>query len=154
VAFNTLTCNIYLPSQTDRCPSHVFQTTKQEIQTMLRSPEVGLKPYTIRSKEDIDTVKTKISNMMLTPILPISSVTGEGIDTLQLLLAGLPRRRRHAEVRLKPEIGLTTQEFLVSSNDFALFFLLAYRNNGRSHSSIWSRISFKSQGSVPSYLDS
>ncbi len=71
---------------------------------MLRSAEVGLKPFTIRSNEDIDTVMTKISNTMLTPILPLSSVTGEGVDTLQKLLAGLPRRRRHAEVSLTFEL--------------------------------------------------
>lgn len=86
---------IVVMTKVDRCPSHVFRTTKQEILRMLRSPDVGLKPYTIDSTNDIDLVKIKMT--LLTPILSISCVTGQGMDILRQLLAALPQRRRHAE---------------------------------------------------------
>jgi elongation factor 1-alpha len=84
--------------QVDRCSSHIFQATKQEIQSMLRSPEIGLKPFMVRSKKDIDTVKNKISNLLLTAVVPISCVTGEGLDIMHKLLAALPQRRLRSKV--------------------------------------------------------
>ena len=87
---------IVIMTKVDRCPSHVFRSTKQEIQRMLRHPDVGFKPYSVNSKNDIDTVKHKMKT--LTPILKLSSVTGEGMDLLRQLLISLPRRRHHAEV--------------------------------------------------------
>jgi GTPase len=68
---------------------------------MLRSPEIGLKPFMVRSKKDIDTVKNKISNLLLTAVVPISCVTGEGLDIMHKLLAALPQRLLRSKVSQK-----------------------------------------------------
>ena len=77
----------------DRCPSHVFENTKNQMNLLLRSPDIGLKPFHLRSESDIKTVKDKLS--MLTPVLSVSSVTGNGLDWLRKLLVALPKRRQH-----------------------------------------------------------
>ena len=75
---------------------------RQEIQRMLRHPDVGLKPFTIQNVKDLSMVEGKIANMVLTPIIPISNVTGEGLHIVRQLLLSLPQRRQHAKVGARP----------------------------------------------------
>jgi small GTP-binding protein len=84
---------VVVMTKTDRCPSHVFENTKNQMNLLLRSPDIGLKPFHLRSENDIETVKDKLS--MLTPVLSVSSVTGDGLDWLRKLLVALPKRRQH-----------------------------------------------------------
>jgi elongation factor 1-alpha len=65
---------------------------------MLR--DVGLRPYRIRTLQDIDTVKDNLSTLV--PIIPISCVNGEGLDHLKRILFELPKRRRHQNKINKP----------------------------------------------------
>jgi len=60
---------------------------------MLRSPEVGKKPYAVRNENDVTTVMDKLHT--LAPMIETSCVTGEGISLLQKMLFSLPKRRRH-----------------------------------------------------------
>lgn len=87
-------------TKVDRTPSDVFRTTKQQVQKLLRHPQVDLKPYVVKNFRDIDTVGN-LEN--LTPIVSVSSVTGEGMDLVRHLLLALPPRHQHAkEERRKP----------------------------------------------------
>lgn len=86
---------IIIMTKVDRVSSHVFQSTKREIQALLR--EVGLRPFAIRSSKDIMTVSNKVAAMTLTPIVSVSSVTGEGLHLLNELFVALPQRRQHAK---------------------------------------------------------
>ena len=60
---------------------------------MLRSPEVGKRPYAVRNEADVTTVMDKLHT--LAPMIETSCVTGQGIDLLQKMLFTLPKRRRH-----------------------------------------------------------
>jgi elongation factor 1-alpha len=60
---------------------------------MLLSPEVGKRPFAVRSENDVTTVIGKLHT--LAPMIEISCVTGTGINLLQKMLFSLPKRRRH-----------------------------------------------------------
>ena len=63
---------------------------------MLRAPDVGRRPFSVRTDADVDTVMDKMHQ--LAPIIETSAVTGEGLDLLRRMLFNIPKRRRH-EVR-------------------------------------------------------
>lgn len=93
-----LCCSFGIPviivfTKMDGCPEHAFKTSKEEVTKMLRSPEVGKKPYRVRNEEDIANVVDKLHTWA--PMLETSCVTGQGVDLLQKLLFALPKRRRH-----------------------------------------------------------
>jgi elongation factor 1-alpha len=93
-----LCCSFGIPvivifTKTDGCPDHAFQTSKDEVTKMMRSPEVGRKPFMIRNEEDIETVMDKLH--ALAPMIETSCVTGAGIDLLKKMLFALPKRRKH-----------------------------------------------------------
>lgn len=93
-----LCCSFGIPvivvfTKIDGCPEHAFKTSKEEVIKMLRSPEVGRKPYVVRNEEDVAMVMDKLHT--LAPMIETSCVSGEGIDLLQKMLFSLPKRRRH-----------------------------------------------------------
>lgn len=93
-----LCCSFGIPvivifTKVDGCPEHAFKTSKEEVIKMLRSPEVGKKPFAVRDENDVTTVMDKLHT--LAPMIETSCVTGEGINLLQKMLFSLPKRRRH-----------------------------------------------------------
>lgn len=93
-----LCCSFGIPvivifTKIDGCPEHAFKTSKEEVVKMLRSPEVGKKPFMVRDDDDVLTVMDKMHT--LAPMIETSCVTGEGIHLLQKMLFTLPKRRRH-----------------------------------------------------------
>jgi elongation factor 1-alpha len=93
-----LCCSFGIPvivvfTKTDGCPEHAFKISKEEVVKMLRSPEVGRKPFAVRNEEDVAVVMDKLHAWA--PMIETSCVTGEGIDLLQKMLFSLPKRRRH-----------------------------------------------------------
>jgi len=93
-----LCCSFGIPvivvfTKIDGCPEHAFKTSKEEVTKMLRSPEIGKRPYVVRNEEDVATVMDKLH--ILAPMIETSCVSGEGIDLLQKMLFALPKRRRH-----------------------------------------------------------
>jgi elongation factor 1-alpha len=60
---------------------------------LLRSPEVGRKPFAIRNEQDIATCMGKLHT--LAPVLETSCVSGFGLNLLRKLLFALPKRRKH-----------------------------------------------------------
>ncbi|GKY92782.1 hypothetical protein MPSEU_000248000 [Mayamaea pseudoterrestris] len=93
-----LCCSFGIPvlvifTKVDGCPEHAFQSCKQDVMKMLRSPEVARKPFMIRNDNDIETVMDKLHT--LAPMIETSCVSGAGIDLLQKMLFALPKRRKH-----------------------------------------------------------
>jgi elongation factor 1-alpha len=84
---------IIVLTKTDGCPKHALKNTKDEINAILRSPEIQKKAYAIKKDTDVDMVKDKLH--AIAPVVGISSVTGEGYDLLNHVLCSLPKRRRH-----------------------------------------------------------
>jgi len=100
-----LCCSFGIPvivvfTKMDGCPEHAFKTTKEEVMKLLRSPEVGKKPFAIRNEQDVSTCVGKLHT--LAPMIETSCVTGEGIDLLQKMLFSLPKRRRHENKVKRP----------------------------------------------------
>eukprot|EP00529_Nitzschia_sp_RCC80_P022121 CAMPEP_0113440456 /NCGR_PEP_ID=MMETSP0014_2-20120614/568_1 /TAXON_ID=2857 /ORGANISM="Nitzschia sp." /LENGTH=485 /DNA_ID=CAMNT_0000331253 /DNA_START=764 /DNA_END=2221 /DNA_ORIENTATION=- /assembly_acc=CAM_ASM_000159 len=85
-------CIIVL-TKADRCPSHVYKSTLHDISRMLKSPEIGQRPYVIKNDSDIEKTTWTLAKNLLTPVVTISSVTGDGLDTLKRLLTDVPQRR-------------------------------------------------------------
>jgi len=92
---------VVVMTKVDRCPSDVFRSTKHEMQAMLRDGEIGLRHFNVGSTKDVETVKDKIANRLLTPVISVSCVCGEGLDILKTLLSQLPQRRRLAQKQRK-----------------------------------------------------
>lgn len=93
-----LCCSFGIPvvvifTKIDGCPDHAFANCKQEVTKLLRSPEVGKRPFAVRTEDDVMTVMDKLHS--LAPMIETSCVTGEGIDLLQKMLFSLPKRRKH-----------------------------------------------------------
>ena len=93
-----LCCSFGIPiiivfTKVDGCPENAMKTSKEEVSKMLRSPEIGHKPFVVRNEQDIATVMGKMHT--LAPIIDTSCVTGEGLDLLRKMLFSLPKRRQH-----------------------------------------------------------
>ena len=93
-----LCCSFGIPvivvfTKADHCPEHAFKTSKEEVLKLLRSPDIGKKPFAVRNEQDVATCMDKLHT--LAPMIETSCVTGQGIDLLQKMLFSLPKRRRH-----------------------------------------------------------
>jgi len=91
-------CNIPIVivlTKTDGCPDRVMKSTKDEIKKILHSPGIKKKPYQIKKEFDITIVRDKLH--AIAPILPVSCVTGQGLDLLNTFVCSLPKRRRHQQ---------------------------------------------------------
>lgn len=100
-----LCCSFGIPvivifTKTDGCPEHAMKTSKEEVMKLLRSPEVGKKPFAVRNEQDVSTCMGKLHT--LAPMIDTSCVTGKGIDLLQKMLFSLPKRRRHEKKACRP----------------------------------------------------
>jgi elongation factor 1-alpha len=100
-----LCCSFGIPTivvftKIDGCPEHALKSSKTEVMKMLRSPEVGKKPFMVRNEDDVATVMDKMHS--LAPMIETSCVSGEGIDLLQKMLFALPKRRRHEQKSDRP----------------------------------------------------
>jgi elongation factor 1-alpha len=84
---------IVVLTKTDSCPKHALKSTKEEIAYIVRSPGVQKRSYQIKQRRDIEVVTDKMHAVV--PIIPISAVSGDGIDLIHALLSVLPKRRRH-----------------------------------------------------------
>jgi len=93
-----LCCSFGIPTivvftKIDGCPEHALKTSKEELGKMMRSPEVGRRPFNVRNEQDIATCEGKLHT--LAPIFETSCVSGKGLDLLRKMLFSLPKRRRH-----------------------------------------------------------
>ena len=100
-----LCCSYGIPivvvfTKVDGCPDHALDTSKKELSKLLKSPEIGRRPYAIKTEADVLTVIGKLNT--LAPTLDISCVTGEGLDLLRKVLFALPKRRRHEKKANRP----------------------------------------------------
>ena len=84
----------------DGCPDHAFKTSKEEVYKLLKAPDIGKRPYEIRSEADIEKCMGKMNT--LAPVIVTSCVSGQGIDLLQKMLFSLPKRRRHEKKTDRP----------------------------------------------------
>mmetsp|Transcript_17913 Transcript_17913/g.25265 ORF Transcript_17913/g.25265 Transcript_17913/m.25265 type:complete len:693 (-) Transcript_17913:1582-3660(-) len=110
-----LCCSFGIPTiivftKIDGCPEHALKNSKQELNKLLRSPDVARKPFAIRKEEDIITCMGKLHT--LAPIIETSCVTGEGLDLIRKLLFSLPKRRRHENKVNRPFEFLVEDLFL------------------------------------------
>ena len=83
---------IVVVTKIDSSPTEVLRQTKRRINEMIRSLSER-QPYATRTVKDVETVQNKLH--ALVPVLQVSCVSGEGLDTLRQLLFTLPRRRLH-----------------------------------------------------------
>mmetsp|Transcript_25550 Transcript_25550/g.36649 ORF Transcript_25550/g.36649 Transcript_25550/m.36649 type:complete len:704 (-) Transcript_25550:51-2162(-) len=100
-----LCCSFGIPlivvmTKIDGCPEHALKISKLEICRLLRSPDVGKRPFAVRTQQDVETCMDKMH--CLAPIIETSCVTGEGLDLLQTMLFSLPKRRHHEKKLDRP----------------------------------------------------
>eukprot|EP00804_Cyclotella_cryptica_P019977 CCRYP_007877-RB/>CCRYP_007877-RB protein AED:0.15 eAED:0.15 QI:1102/1/1/1/1/0.8/5/364/476 len=93
-----LCCSFGIPvvvlfTKVDGCPEHALETSKKELTKLLKSPEIGRRPFAVKTEQDITTCMDKLHT--LAPMIDISCVTGEGLELLRKMLFCLPKRRRH-----------------------------------------------------------
>ena len=110
-----LCCSFGIPTiiiftKIDGCPEHALKNSKEELNKLLRAPDVGRKPFAIRNEKDIVTCMGKLHT--LAPIIETSCVTGEGLDLIRKLLFSLPKRRRHENKIKRPFEFLVEDLFL------------------------------------------
>eukprot|EP00573_Skeletonema_grethae_P008195 CAMPEP_0201709240 /NCGR_PEP_ID=MMETSP0578-20130828/57993_1 /ASSEMBLY_ACC=CAM_ASM_000663 /TAXON_ID=267565 /ORGANISM="Skeletonema grethea, Strain CCMP 1804" /LENGTH=708 /DNA_ID=CAMNT_0048198197 /DNA_START=63 /DNA_END=2189 /DNA_ORIENTATION=- len=110
-----LCCSFGIPiivvfTKIDGCPEHALATSKSEVAKLLKSNEVGRRPYAIKTEQDIITSMGKLHT--LAPTIDISCVTGEGLDLLRKMLFSLPKRRRHEKKVARPFEFLVEDTFL------------------------------------------
>eukprot|EP00934_Nitzschia_sp_Nitz4_P001345 Nitzschia sp. Nitz4//scaffold1_size375055//299068//301362//NITZ4_000317-RA/size375055-augustus-gene-0.691-mRNA-1//1//CDS//3329541168//1345//frame0 len=98
-------------TKVDGCSDHAFKTSKQEVFKMLRRPNVGKRPFEVRTEKDLDTCIGKLNT--LAPVISTSCVTGEGIDLLKKLLFTFPKRRKHEKKKERPFEFLVDDTFNV-----------------------------------------
>ena len=100
-----LCCSYGIPvivvfTKIDGCPEHALSTSKKELTKLLKSPDIGKRPFAIKNEQDVDTCIGKLHT--LAPLIDISCVNGEGLDLLRKLLFTLPKRRRHEKKVNRP----------------------------------------------------
>eukprot|EP01082_Thalassiosira_pseudonana_P013295 g12538.t1 g12538 contig6:2117387-2118684(-) len=100
-----LCCSFGIPvivvfTKVDGCPDHALATSKSELTKLLKSPEIGRRPFAIKTENDITTCMGKLHT--LAPMIDISCVTGEGLNLLRKMLFCLPKRRRHEKKADRP----------------------------------------------------
>eukprot|EP00571_Detonula_confervacea_P002981 CAMPEP_0172313254 /NCGR_PEP_ID=MMETSP1058-20130122/19833_1 /TAXON_ID=83371 /ORGANISM="Detonula confervacea, Strain CCMP 353" /LENGTH=754 /DNA_ID=CAMNT_0013026877 /DNA_START=288 /DNA_END=2552 /DNA_ORIENTATION=- len=100
-----LCCSYGIPvvvvfTKIDGCPEHALATSKKELGKLLKSPEIGKRPFTVRTEADVATCMGKLHT--LAPMIDVSCVTGEGLDLLRKMLFALPKRRQHEKKLNRP----------------------------------------------------
>lgn len=110
-----LCCSFGIPiivvfTKIDGCPEHALSTSKKELTKLLKSPEIGRRPFAIKTEQDIMTSIGKLHT--LAPMIDISCVTGEGLNLLHKMLFCLPKRRRHEKKVDRPFEFLVEDTFL------------------------------------------
>ena len=93
-----LCCSFGIPvivvfTKIDGCPAHALKNSKEEVNKLLRAPDIGKRPFVVRNDNDVTTCMGKLHT--LAPVLEVSCVSGQGLDLLRKLLYSLPKRRRH-----------------------------------------------------------
>ncbi|KAL7436741.1 hypothetical protein ACHAXM_008694 [Skeletonema potamos] len=110
-----LCCSFGIPvivvfTKIDGCPDHAITTSKNELAKLLKSPEIGKRPFAIKTEQDVITSMGKLQT--LAPTIDISCVTGEGLNLLSKMLFSLPKRRRHEKKADRPFEFLVEDIFL------------------------------------------
>lgn len=100
-----LCCSYGIPvivvfTKIDGCPEHALETSKKELSKLLKSPDIGKRPFAIKSEQDVTICIDKLQH--LAPLIDISCVTGEGLDLLRKMLFALPKRRQHEKKVNRP----------------------------------------------------
>jgi small GTP-binding protein len=100
-----LCCSYGIPvivvfTKIDGCPDHALQTSKKELAKLLKSPDIGKRPFAIKTEADVETCVGKLHT--LAPTIDISCVTGEGLNLLRKMLFAMPKRRRHEKKVNRP----------------------------------------------------
>jgi len=103
--------------------------TKQELNQILRSSVVQKKPFQIKKVSDIAIIQDNLQ--VICPIIPISCVTGEGLDMLHHLLASLPKRRRHQNKIERPLEFLVEDIFHKTQTGGGATIVFGFVNAGR-----------------------
>jgi elongation factor 1-alpha len=103
-------------TKTDRCPHHIFESTRDEVKSILKGPTIQKRPFLVKNTMDIASMKDKVFTASpWTPVLAVSAVTGKGLNLLRELLAALPPRRCHEKKhRHKPFEYLVEDVYTVS----------------------------------------
>lgn len=88
---------IVVVTKLDSTPAGVMETSLRGLQKALKSASCRRVPVGVRSVADVLTAVHGLTSVQqrITPILQVSSVTGEGLDLLQLLLQLLPLPSRY-----------------------------------------------------------
>jgi len=102
---------IVVLTKIDGCPEHVLKNTKDEINTVIRSPQVQKKAFAIRKESDVGLIKDKMHAIV--PLVCVSCVTADGLGLLNHLLFSLPKRRRHYDKLTRPLEFLVEDIFFV-----------------------------------------
>lgn len=71
----------------DLVPPNVLETTKKAIDKILKSSQAKKLPIHIRTEKDVETVTQNQNSTRLAPIFYASSVTGVGLDLINMWLA-------------------------------------------------------------------
>jgi len=87
-------------TKVDGCPEHALSNCKKELAKLLKAPDIGKRPFAIKTEADVATCVGKLQS--LAPLIDVSCVTGEGLPLLKKLLFGLPKRRRHEKKLGRP----------------------------------------------------
>lgn len=74
----------------DIAPPDVAKATMDQIHKTLK--QARKMPFVVRSQANVATAASSIMSDRITPVIPLSAVTGEGLDYLRDLLAILPPR--------------------------------------------------------------
>ena len=100
-----LCCSYGIPvvvvfTKVDNCPEHALATSRKELAKLLKSPDIGKRPFAIKTAQDVETCVGKLHT--LAPMVDISCVRGDGLDLLRQLLYSLPKRRKHEKKVARP----------------------------------------------------
>ena len=86
-------------TKVDMTPKSVYTTHLDALVKILKSPAVNKLPCVLDSKDEsmIDQIASSLVVNRVVPIIPVSSVTGEGLDVLHVLLNKLQSRQQHKD---------------------------------------------------------
>lgn len=76
----------------DICPEDVFEKTKDTLIKILKSPGCQKMPVIVKPEDDVSVYAESLASDKVTPIFPISNVTGEGVTKLKEFLSLLHSR--------------------------------------------------------------
>lgn len=92
----------------DMAPEHVAKETIRQLKNILKSPGCRRVPLLCQSEGEVVEAITKLESARCCPIIPVSSVTGQGIQSLLLALELLtPPINRYAAAQVPAEFLIT-----------------------------------------------